>query len=300
MEQFKEYLQIKGYSSATINTILKYVDYFTRWCHQDNIADLGEVGHNDIVAYVQHCNIREVSKKTTANYVLYLKKYYDYLISESLITDNPCSHIKIKGVKRKVLYDILPIESLERLYRLYSTEAAPTQQISEISRKRNKVMLGLLLYQAVRSEELTKLQVIDVRLRTGEIFIPGAARSQERTLKLETVQVFDLMEYINDTRRRILAYRGVTEPVQELFLNLHGSDNFSNTLSALRRQLHQINRQVESLDQIRASVIVHWLKLYNLRKVQIMAGHRYISSTEAYQASNLDDLKSDINKYHPF
>lgn len=305
MEQFKEYLQIKGYSSATTTTILKYVDYFMRWCDGDNIPDPAEATHNDVVAYVQHCNGRGVSKKTTAGYILYLKKYYDYLISEGQITDNPCSNVHIKGIKRKVLYDILPAESLERLYRLYTTEVPtvgnmPPQQVNTLSRKRNKVILGLIVYQAVRSEELTRLQVSDVKLRTGEVVIPGARRSNGRTLKLDTAQVFDLMEYINDTRKRILAHRGATDPVQELFLNIGGGENFSNTLSVLKKQLYQISRQVESLDQLRASVIVHWLKQHNLRKVQIMAGHRYISSTESYQASNLDDLKSDISKYHPF
>lgn len=64
--------------------------------------------------------------------------------------------------------------------------------------------------------------------------------------------------------------------------------------------LKQMSSKIKSLDQVRASVIVHWLKLYNLRKVQVMAGHRYISSTESYKANNLDDLKEDIAKYHPF
>lgn len=54
------------------------------------------------------------------------------------------------------------------------------------------------------------------------------------------------------------------------------------------------------MEQLRASVITQWIKLYNLRKVQVMAGHRYISSTEAYKANNLDDLKEDIKNYHPF
>ena len=54
-----------------------------------------------------------------------------------------------------------------------------------------------------------------------------------------------------------------------------------------------------SLKQIRASVITNWLKHYNLRQVQIMAGHRYVSSTEAYQTNDLEDLRSGIEKYHP-
>jgi len=30
-----------------------------------------------------------------------------------------------------------------------------------------------------------------------------------------------------------------------------------------------------------------------------MAGHRFISSTEAYLINDLEDLQEDINKYHP-
>ena len=68
----------------------------------------------------------------------------------------------------------------------------------------------------------------------------------------------------------------------------------------LLTHLKKMNSKVKTLEQLRASVIVHWLKLYNLRKVQVMAGHRYISSTESYKANNLDDLKEEIKKYHPF
>jgi integrase/recombinase XerD len=30
-----------------------------------------------------------------------------------------------------------------------------------------------------------------------------------------------------------------------------------------------------------------------------MAGHRYVSSTEAYLINDLEDLQDDIEKYHP-
>jgi integrase/recombinase XerD len=310
MNKFKEWLIIKGYSSTTVATIIKAVDYFLLWSEKENISDITETTHNDIIAYIQHYNLRGTEKKTIAHYIMHLKKYFDWLMSEGEVTDNPCSSIKIKGIKRKVLYEILSIEELEQLYNNYVTEiiiekteqmkCPPPMQLHNLARRRNKIILGLFIYQALRSEEIIRLQVADVKLREGKIFVAAANRSNERTLKLESHQVFDLLDYINDTRKQILHHRNITTPTQELFLNLGESSRKNNLFSMLVAHLKQMNSKVKSIDQLRASVIVHWLKLYNLRKVQIMAGHRYISSTESYKANNLDDLKEDIKNYHPF
>jgi len=63
--------------------------------------------------------------------------------------------------------------------------------------------------------------------------------------------------------------------------------------------LQRENPQVKSPKQIRASVITWWLKNYNLRQVQYMAGHKYVSSTERYQLNNLDKLQGRLEKLHP-
>jgi site-specific recombinase XerD len=310
MNKFKEWLIIKGYTSTTTETIIKATEYFIAWSEKENITDISETSHNDIIAYIQHYNIRGTGKKTIAHYIMHLKKYFDWLMSEGEVTDNPCSNIKIKGIQRKVLHEILNMEELENLYNSYTTEiilqksetlkSPPPQQLQNLARRRNKIIIGLLIYQAVRSEEILKLQTSDVKLREGKIFIAGTKRSNDRTMKLESHQVFDLLDYINDTRKQILHHRNITAPNQDLFLQLGEGRNKSNMFSMLITHLKQMNGKVKSIDQIRASVIVHWLKLYNLRKVQIMAGHRYISSTESYKANNLDDLKEDIKNFHPF
>jgi len=85
----------------------------------------------------------------------------------------------------------------------------------------------------------------------------------------------------------------------KLFVSVGTSEHFRNIITKLIQKLRRQNSKVKSIKQIRTSVITHWLKLYNLRQVQYMAGHRFVSSTEAYFINDLDDLQEDINKYHP-
>jgi site-specific recombinase XerC len=59
-------------------------------------------------------------------------------------------------------------------------------------------------------------------------------------------------------------------------------------------------KQFVNFKQVRTSVITHWLKQYNLRQVQYMAGHRYVSSTEGYLVNQMEDLQADIDQFHPF
>jgi integrase/recombinase XerD len=71
------------------------------------------------------------------------------------------------------------------------------------------------------------------------------------------------------------------------------------TIYHILKRLKKVNHKVKNLHQIRASVITNWLKQYNLRQVQILAGHRYISSTERYVQDDLENLHEIVNNFHP-
>ena len=149
MNKFKEWLIIKGYSSGTVETIIRTTGYYLLWGENENIRDITATTHNDIVAYIQYYNLKGTGKKTTSHYILHLKKYFDWLMSEGEMTDNPCSNIKIKGIKRKVLHEILSMEELEKLYNDYATEillqktermkSPPPMTLHTLARKETKL-----------------------------------------------------------------------------------------------------------------------------------------------------------------
>jgi integrase/recombinase XerD len=139
--------------------------------------------------------------------------------------------------------------------------------------------------------------VQDVKLREGKIEIPGGNKSDRRLLQLESHQVLKFYDYVNNTRKEILTQSG--QKTDKLFVGMEGGNSLDGCMFRLMFWLKKKNKLIVNAKQLRASVIVKWLKMYNLRKVQYMAGHRYISSTESYQQSEMEGLTEEVNKFHP-
>ncbi len=116
-------------------------------------------------------------------------------------------------------------------------------------------------------------------------------------MKLEASQVMDIHQYVSEGRKEILDSTG--KQTDKLFISVGSSTALHNTLQKLLKQMQRIEPRIKSLKQLRASVIVKWLKNYNLRQVQYLAGHKWISSTEMYLQNEMEGLQEEVNKYHP-
>ncbi len=295
--EFIKYLLQKGYSIKSGERYLKDVQLFKKWLNKENITEEA-VSYNDITHYIQSKK-GKVKQITIQTVLASLKQYYNYLQELGFVAENPTLNVQIKGIKRSILHNILSKQELEKIYfdyKLVPAKAGNQSKIS-LSKKRNEIIISLLIYQGLNTSEIQRLTTKDIKLREGKIFINGGRRSNERTLKLEAHQILDIMEYTLQVRQTILSE---TKKETDLFFISQGSSyHLGNVMSKLMQQLHKQNKQVKSVKQIRASVITNWLKNYNLREAQYFAGHRYVSSTENYLINDLEDLQEDINKYHP-
>jgi len=243
----------------------------------------------DVLAYMKYCQKNGATQRTIQNYLNMIKHFYSYLIDQKQIEVNPVTGIKVQGVKRKSLYHIFKPEELHAIYNNYQDES--------LKGKRNKIMLSLLVYQGVKTEELIKLEVRDVKFKEGKIEIPGGLRSEGRILKLESHQVLEFYDYVNSIRKEILSTSG--QQTDKLFVSIEGGESLDSCMHRLMFWVRRKNKLVINAKQLRASVIVKWLKVYNLRQVQYLAGHRYISATESYQQNEMEGLTEEVNQFHP-
>ena len=72
-----------------------------------------------------------------------------------------------------------------------------------------------------------------------------------------------------------------------------------NAFTAIIKQLKRTSSKVTQLKDIRASRIVIWLQNYDLRQVQYMCGHKYVSSTEKYKVNDVSSLQDQLERFHP-
>ncbi|MFO7447546.1 MAG: tyrosine-type recombinase/integrase [Ignavibacteriaceae bacterium] len=285
LQGFKTWLEGQRNEQSTIRQKLNYTGYFLRWMEGEGLTEPG-TAYNDLLVFIDHCRTEGKSKKHINTMLRSIRNYYDYLKSTGEVTLNPAANLYLKGVRHKLPHDILSSESLSQLYQSYP--------VIDNRSKRNKIILGMLIYQGITTDELMRLTTTDVKLQGGKVHIPGSKHSNSRTLELKSFQVMELHEYINRIRPGL-----IVKPTDQIFISMEGSVNMKNSLHHLFRALKRTNPGIKNAKQIRASVITAWLKTYNLRQVQYMAGHRYVSSTERYQLNNLEGLKDQVDKYHP-
>lgn len=308
LKSFDKWLRKQDYAKTSIRPFLNYVGCFLDYTERENL-EINQVRYSDMLEFIKQCRKKDgiglLNRKLGA-----VRKYYEWLQFSGEVEKNPASGIYLKGRRKGIPHDLLDGKTLERLYEHY--------QITDERSQRNKMILGLLIRQGLTNEELHKLEPKHIKLKSGEIEVPAGNKSNGRILKLEPEQIFELQQYIQIIRPEILAkicdhigkktfYRSGRKPDRidktglkhQLFISMNGSCNIKPSIFWLIQALQQIDDKVKSAAQIRQSVITEWLKTKDLRTVQYMAGHRYVSTTERYMASNPAELTEAVNIHHP-
>ena len=302
MQSFKAYLNQKGLRSASIVTYKKAVDRFRDWLVTENLP-APEVSYADLLAWIQVLRETNLHAKTINVKLGAIRHYYAYLIETNQAKNNPAQGLVLKGVSKSRVHNLLNELHLQAIYTSYQPEWPEQSERDKLAGYRNQVMLSLLIEQGLLRRELEGLKLVD--LQAGKLHVPATSGTNSRTLPLQAYQVGLLTYYIQEIRREILKRNGTAS--DRLLLGIEGGISLKNPLAALIKKLKRahpdpsigLGADLKNALQLRQSRIRLWLEKYDLRTVQYMAGHRYISSTEKYAFEDMKNLQKQLSKYHP-
>ena len=283
-QTFFDYLVANRMSLATAKKYNNQAKAFEKWA-EHSFLNTKEINYSDLLDYINFC--RHTCKPHTINLkIAILKHYFDFCQTPQ----NPAREMLLKGVTKLLPKIRFSSEEIDHVY----------NQLDDYNwiKKRNKIILGLVLYQGVNSKELAQLKVENLDLAEGKIYIPKGHKNNSRTVELKAFQLLPMQNYLLKTRPVLL--QKSNKKTDQLLVSTGKGTNLNNVLSRLLKEVKKIEPRVKSFQHLRASVITNWIKEKGLRQAQYLAGHRYVSSTERYEVQTLEDLKNNIDFFHPF
>ncbi len=290
LEGYKSYLKAQKYRPKTIQTDCNNLNLFVTWFESIEESELAQLTAPILLEYVNYLQGKQLAISTINIRIRSIKKYLDHLKDEGLIKSNVAEGLHIKGTVKKVVIDPLEFSELEQLYVDYSKHKKKqlerlnegTARITKAAGEKRKLMLGFMIFQGLHTGELKRLEINHINDEEGTIYIAGSGRTKARHLKLQPAQMRVLFQQLTKVKEASLFEK-----------------NVYNQMAFLCEELRGINQKVQNGLHIRASVIMHWLKLHGKRQTQYMIGHKWISSTEHYELQDLETLTNELDKHHP-
>ena len=286
MKTLEEYLKGR-YTAKTAKAYKREIEIYL-----NNNPAADKARYQDIVNYIGKLRIRYRNPKTLTRILASIKAYYDFLSSTGRRKDNPSKSIRLRDKQSKdiQLQDLFTTEELEGLLN--------RKERYNALEYRNKVLVSLLIYQALKPEEIAQLRTDEINLSHATVYIRGSGKNNSRELTLKPTQILLFHYYQTEIRPKLLK-----DNQSDIFLigqrqNPMSGDDITKHVKRSYRALF-VPRKV-NCQTIRQSVITNLLNAGNdLRIVQVFAGHKYPSTTEKYKQTNVEALKSAIQSYHP-
>ena len=284
---------LESHSPRALNSYLRTIEQYTHYLGE---AVARKATYPQVVDYLGVLRERPMHPKTIRNHLYAIKMYYQWLVDTGQRRDHPCRDLFLKDKINRAI----PVETLYSKAEL--DELLDTHRASlPLTRGRDKIILSLLVCQAVTVFEIIHLKITDVDLKKAKLRLAGSPKTMRRVLPLKPEQIMLFNDYLQ--RIRPLLWKNNHRPREQdydtLILSVRGRQMNPNSISSMFKAPLSHGEKI-SPQKIRQSVIAHLLKSgQDLRVIQAFTGHKRVSSVEEYRQTGLEELKAAIDKYHP-
>jgi integrase/recombinase XerD len=285
---FKEWLDVLGYGSGTVNGMPLIVREFLHHLEQNQIQHINQLQQKHIKSYHGHISTRANERRgggLSNNYInkhlQAIEKFLEFLNHKG-VQNVPALGIRLEKLHRKEI-TVLTQAEIKELFELTNKE--PNTEKEQIIQSRDKALLTIFYSCGLRRNEGANVSIDDINFDTRILHVKKGKNYKERLVPLNKTNAAYLQEWIYDYRSQIIK----TKKEHKLFINIHGEPMTGGTLytrlKLLQLQSDNIELQQKNigLHSLRHSIATHLLQAgMSLEKIAKFLGHNSLESTQIY------------------
>ena len=288
LDEFCDMLWLEhGLAKNTLASYRSDLALFAHWAHEKNL-ELPTITEADIAAYLRDFSAR--AKATSQRRLLAsLRRFYRWLLSLGRIPADPT--LNISAPPRPPRFPKTLSE-----YQVEHLLAAP--DITTELGLRDRCLLEVLYATGLRVTELITLKIFEVSLTDGVVRVFGKG-SKERLVPLGEIAQDWLARYLKEVRPTLLGKK----ICDQVFISRRGA-GITRQLAWQLIKRHATTAGIDasriSPHTLRHAFATHLINHGAARRVvQLLLGHRDISTTEIYTHVARERLKTLHEKHHP-
>ena len=282
LKDYNYYLSMeRAMSQNTVASYCSDVEKFLEF-YKGRVEDISP---EDVLEYLQSRD--GLSRRSQARVLSSLRSFFDWLLLEKVLKDNPCDRVDGPKIGR-YLPDVLSEDEVVAII-----DSVP---LSTWQGVRDRAIVEVLYGCGLRVSEAVGLQVSCLFLKEGYVRVIGKG-NKERLVPLGDMAVEAVLEYLEV---RPQPADGISSDI--LFLNRFGKSlSRVSMFTMIKKQALAAGIRKEiSPHTFRHSFATHILEHgADLRMVQEMLGHESIATTEIYTHIDSSVWQKEILEHHP-
>ena len=283
LTNFKEWLDILGYSQSTVYYLPIFVQEFLYWLEQHHINSIDKISLANVKEYYKYLNERCHERKSGGLSKAYLnkhqsglKKFREYLQKHGATTFKVHLQWEENDPTKK---DVLTQSEIKELFEItnYSSQFLRT-------RLRDKAILVVLYSCGLRRSEAMNLDINDILFDRELVFIKKSKNFKQRYVPVNNYNLRILEDYLYEARPLY-----PTTINEAFFINRYGNRLTGADMAIRLQHLIKLTENKDIQEKritphcLRHSIATHLLQQQvDLEDIQQFLGHSSLKATQIY------------------
>jgi integrase/recombinase XerD len=289
---YLEDLRKRRCATSTIENARRVLPRFFDHLRDDAVHDPRHVRAEHVISFerrlfsLKRRTGEPLAPGTRAHYLAVVKAFFGFLERTGALLYSPAAQVPLP--RRTRLPRALTEQAMRRLV------AAPGRE--SVKGKRDRAILELLYGTGLRMSECARLDLADVDVSTGTLFVRDGKGRKDRVVPLAGRACEAVRVYLSHARPELARWSSETA----LFLARTGQRLSTMSLRVLVREHGRRAGVAASCHVLRHSYATHLLAGgASIREIQKLLGHRHLTTTALYTRVDTSGLQALIRRCHP-